>query len=142
MKKCIIFLLCILISFTACNAMTFSKESQNTVLSATGEVTISIKENSMDDTSVILLIENHTSKELTYDMTYAIEKKKNDTWYSLDKDMDFTALAAILQPNAVNEFPVAWESKLSKGLYRIVKPIVTTEGIGCFGVEFSVGETK
>lgn len=143
MKKCAVLLpLFVIILFTACSSMTFSNESPHQDLPVTGEVTISIKEDSVSDTSLILVIKNNTAKELSYDMTYTLERKKDNTWYSLDQDMAFNALAAILKPNAINEFPVSWDAKLSKGVYRIVKPVVTENGICPVAAEFSVGTAK
>ena len=118
--------------------MTFSNKSQHVDLPATSEVAIAIKEDSIGDTSLTLLIENNTSKELSYDMTYALEQKKDDVWYSWDTDMAFNALAAILKPNTVNEFQVTWNAKLSKGQYRIVKPVAITDGIRYMDAEFSI----
>lgn len=141
MKKPVMILLSVLaaLSVAACGTMTFSRRSRFADPPAAGDVTVSVKENSLHDTGLVLLIRNQTSRELTYDMTYALEQKKDGAWYAWDRELSFNAIAAVLKPDAVNEFPVSWDAGLPKGLYRIVKPVAAAGGVQYPAAEFSVG---
>lgn len=123
--------------FVGCASTHFTKESSFNQPSNLTDITISVKENSITDTSLVLLIKNNTSNEYSYDMSYYIEQKRNDEWFAEKDDRVFNALAAILKPNATDEFHVTWEKKLPKGTYRVIKPVVA-QTAGVTSVEFTV----
>lgn len=139
-KKVAALVLSLILVLTAsgCSSVKFSTPTAYEDLSGSSEVTVSIKDQSLTDTGLILLIQNHTEEELSYDMVYTIEHKKDGSWYSMDGEHIFNALAAILKPGDTNEFEVTWEGKLPKGIYRVVKPVVTSQGDTALAVEFEV----
>ena len=88
MKKAICFTLCLLTFFfiSGCNSMNFSKKSTETETYVNDEVSLEIKNDSIDNSGLVLLISNKTNTDLTYDSTYYIEQKKNGVWYSSDNE--------------------------------------------------------
>ena len=93
MKKAICFTLCLLTFFfiSGCNSMNFSKKSTETGTYVNDEVSLEIKNDSIDNSGLVLLISNKTNTDLTYDSTYYIEQKKNGVWYSSDNEQYFNA---------------------------------------------------
>lgn len=127
-----------LISLVGCSSQKFSNETELNEISSTKEISLSVKEQSLTDTGLILLIENHTDKECSYGMEYTVEQKRGDKWYSSDEEKIVESLAALLRPNETNEFSVTWKEKLPPGTYRVVKPVNTSKGNENLAVEFTV----
>ena len=86
-------------------------------------ITVDIQENSLSAEGLVLEIGNHTERERTMDMTYALEKKEGETWYLLNGEQAFESLAQILPANTSVTFAVHFENELSAGEYRIIKPV-------------------
>lgn len=78
LKKAICFTLCLLTFFfiSGCNSMNFSKKSTETGTYVNDEVSLEIKNDSIDNSGLVLLISNKTNTDLTYDSTYYIEQKR------------------------------------------------------------------
>ena len=81
--------------------MNFSKKSTETETYVNDEVSLEIKNDSIDNSGLVLLISNKTNTDLTYDSTYYIEQKKNGVWYSSDNEQYFNALAILLKSKAL-----------------------------------------
>lgn len=140
MKKAICFTLCLLNFFliSGCNSMNFSKKSTKTETYVNDEVSLEIKNDSIDNSGLVLLISNKTNTDLTYDSTYYIEQKKNGVWYSSDNEQYFNALAILLESKATNEFEVDFETTLPQGEYRIIKSINVSTGSIPLMVDFKI----
>lgn len=61
---------------SGCNSMNFSKKSTETGTYVNDEVSLEIKNDSIDNSGLVLLISNKTNTDLTYDSTYYIEQKR------------------------------------------------------------------
>ena len=115
--------------FAACDtdasksSATFSKESPYTDVCESEDVTLSLKEGSLEETRAVLLLENHTQKQMGYSHAFALEQQRDGVWYSFDRDMEFDALGIILEPQETAELSIDWGVKLPKGSYRIVKSV-------------------
>lgn len=140
MKKAICFTLCLLTFFfiSGCNSMNFSKKSTETGTYVNDEVSLEIKNDSIDNSGLVLLISNKTNTDLTYDSTYFIEQKKDGVWYSSDNEQYFNALAILLESKATNEFEVDFETTLPQGEYRIIKSINVSTGSIPLMVDFKI----
>lgn len=138
-KLCLIVALCICVMlFAACDSATFSQASPYDDILPSEEITLSLKEGSLKETGAVLLLENHTQEQMTYDHVFALEQQRDGNWYSFDQEMEFDALGILLEPQETHELSVDWGVKLPKGNYRIVKS-VTAAGEGrSLAAEFTV----
>lgn len=118
--------------------MNFSKKSTETGTYVNDEVSLEIKNDSIDNSGLVLLISNKTNTDLTYDSTYYIEQKKNGVWYSSDNEQYFNALAILLKSKVTNEFEVDFETTLPQGEYRIIKSINVSTGSIPLMVDFKI----
>lgn len=118
--------------------MNFSKKSTETETYVNDEVSLEIRNESIDNSGLVLLISNKTNTDLSYDSTYYIEQKKNGVWYSSDNEPYFNALAILLESKATNEFEVDFEITLPQGEYRIIKPINVSTGSIPLMVDFKI----
>lgn len=139
MKKLVGFMIAAcMIVLCSCGSAGFSKPTKYDSVNTTGDITLSVKENSLSDTGLVLFIQNNTQEELAYGVDYVIEQLKEDEWFSMDGEMSFIAIGVVLEPGSTNELEVTWEKKLSKGTYRVMKPVYVSEGNGIYAVEFVV----
>ena len=134
MKKTILtILLCgiLILGFVGCgkteNESKIGEES-NTEITSNDDVTLSIKEDSLTDTSATLLLKNNSDKIYSYGNPVWIEKKQDGKWYKLEtiEDIAFTLPAYELKAGEVKEVNLDWKDiygKLASGTYRIVKNI-------------------
>jgi hypothetical protein len=91
-------------------------------------VNLRVKEESLTDSRVTLILENHTDKTYIYGAGYSIEYEKDGIWYEMIpiNDMAFISIGYILKPNELKEITVDWEyhyGKLTSGKYRIIKGV-------------------
>jgi len=86
---------------------------------------IKIKEKTLSNTGLTMIIENHSDKDLEYGNPYSIEKYENGYWKSVQtiNDLNFTLQAFSISKNATKELNINWEYSYGKlkGKYRIVK---------------------
>ena len=129
MKK-IFLVLVLLFLFAGCRAAEEKENPElvesNTSLSTTSDITLAVKEGSITDTGLILLITNETSDTFTYGCEYGLEVKQDDQWYRLKIKVAVPAMAMILSegPGNTDEFHVHWnKGDVSEGSYRIVKDV-------------------
>lgn len=108
-------------------------------INITSDAILSVKENKISDQGLTLLIANKTEKDYSYDATYKLELKQDDGWLELNNEQVFSGNVWVLNAASTNEFSVTWEDELKESCeYRIVKPIVTSEGIQYLFVEFTI----
>ena len=128
MKKYLLMFMFFLL-FAGCQAAEEEKielVESDTILSATSDIALAVKEDSITDTGLILLITNETSHAFSFGCEYDLEVKKDDRWRQLEIKMAIPAIGLILGegPGNTNEFYVHWnKGDLSEGEYRVVKEI-------------------
>ena len=91
-------------------------------------ISLSIKEDTLTNTSATIIITDQCDHLNTYDNKYLIEKYDNDTWNPLKKseDEEVPENHYIKDKNNMIEININWKDtygKLKKGKYRIVKEL-------------------
>ncbi len=90
------------------------------------DVLLSLKEGSLSNTGVTVIIKNNSDKFLYFDEEYEIEIKQDDDWYKINAVLDFTEPLWELAPSESKELKVFWKNgygKLASGQYRIIKKV-------------------
>ena len=129
-KKILAILLCgvILLGITGCGSNnTFDIGGKSDIeISNNVDVSLSIKEETLDNTGVTLILENNSDKLLRYDEVYEIEIKKDNEWHKINVELYFTLPLWGVEPNSEEELELNWENgygKLAPGEYRLIKKI-------------------
>ena len=129
-KKILAILLCgvILLGITGCGSNnTFDIGSKSDIeISNNVDVSLSIKEETLDNTGVTLILENNSDKLLRYDEVYEIEVKKDDKWHKINVELYFNEPLWGVNPKSKDEIDLNWEygyGKLTPGEYRIIKEV-------------------
>jgi hypothetical protein len=130
MKKIVVnvILSIFLLSITGCqntNDFTIGEKSDIEIINS--DVSLSIKDESITSTGLTFILENNSSNDITYDETYELEIKEDNSWYKINVQLDFNSPEYILKSGNFKEIEINWKSgygKLSKGEYRFVKKIV------------------
>ena len=128
MKKIILTILLfgiLIIGLVGCGK---EKKESNTKITSDGDVTLSIKEDSLTNTGATLLLKNNSDKTYSYGNPFWIEKEQNGKWYKLEtiEETAFTLPAYEIKSGEVKELNLDWKDiygKLTSGTYRIVKSI-------------------
>lgn len=125
-KKVTIILLCGMIIFGLIiwNHNKIGKRSNIQI--SQNDVSMMIKEGTLTNTNVTLIIKNNSDKKVRYGESFQMEIKKNNKWYQLNMkhEVFFTLAATILDAQEQREIELNWEDeygKLKKGTYRIIK---------------------
>lgn len=123
MKK--IFLTILLaLTLTGCNKTNLLEES---TLNMNNEyLKMEINEEKTTNEGITFKLINISNYDLTYGLSYHLEKEENDKWYKVKpkEEMHFIMVAYNLKKGEEKEENLKWTSyygKLSKGKYRIVK---------------------
>ncbi len=127
-----------LFTLTSCDGSGFNTASPHGELFATDDVTLSVKQDSLTSTGLVLLITNNTESTFSCDTVYYIEQKRNGAWFTSSEDNSFTAIGIILEPNSTSEFNIEWDGVLPKGEYRVVKPITINDETKHTGTLFNI----
>lgn len=90
------------------------------------EVIMQLKENTLSNTGLTIILKNQSNIDIQYGNPYSIEKYQNGYWKTVEliNDMAFTLPAYELKTNESKEININWEygyGKLPSGKYRIVK---------------------
>lgn len=131
MKKTILtILLCgvMVLSITGCgtNKNEFDIGNESDIVVSGQDVSLTIKEGTLKNTGVTLVLKNSSNKLLRYDEVYEIEIKKDDKWHKINVELNFTLPSFDLKANETKEIDLKWADgygKLAKGTYRIIKGI-------------------
>lgn len=131
MKKTILaILLCgvIMLGITGCGSSnTFDIGSVSDVeIRNNNDVTLSIKDGTLKNTGVTLILKNDSDKLLYYDEYYKMEIKKDNEWHTINVELYFNDPLWIVKQNSKKEIKLNWEhgyGKLAKGDYRIIKKV-------------------
>ena len=97
------------------------------------DVIMTIKDGTLTNKSVTLILTNNSDRKIQYGSPYEIEIKKNDEWYKINAKLNFTLF--ILESKKKNEFKLNFEEgygKLPSGTYRVIKKIDKEKEDGLF----------
>ena len=88
------------------------------------DVTMTIKDGTLTNKSVTLVLTNNSDKNFQYGNPYEIEIKKNGEWHKINAELDFTLPAFHLLSKESIDIELDWENgygNLTEGTYRIIK---------------------
>ena len=131
MKKIILTILLlgiIVLNLTGCgssNTFTIGDVSDMEI-SNNSDVSLSVKDGTLKNTSVTLILANDSDKLLRYDDVYEIEIKKDNEWHKINVELYFDMPLWEAKENSKEEIELNWEheyGKLAKGNYRIIKEV-------------------
>lgn len=88
---------------------------------------------------IVLNIKNFSDENLYCDFEYRIEKYKNKSWYIFEGNGYTEALGIVIPEYDTHEFEINRKYPLSRGKYRIIKTISTSEGEHALSAEFEIG---
>ena len=140
MKKMVfVILLCgvLILTITCCvksnNKLDIGNKSN--VKALKNDVIMTIKDGTLTNKSVTLVLTNNSDKKIQYGSSYEIEIKKNDEWHKINAELNFTLQLFILESKKKNEFELNFEDgygKLPSGTYRVIKKIDKEKKDGVF----------
>lgn len=140
MKKMVfVILLCgvLILTMTGCvktkNKLDIGNKSNIKALK--NDVIMTIKDGTLTNKSVTLVLINNSDKKIQYGSSYEIEIKKNDEWHKINAELNFTLQLFILESKKKNEFKLNFEEgygKLPSGTYRVIKKIDKEKEDGLF----------
>jgi hypothetical protein len=94
-------------------------------------VTLEIRENTLSDKGLTLVIKNVTPREYIFSPSYCVEQEINGQWHRVPYVTKIVGWRSsdnlIVVGNSVNELEINWEwlyGNLSSGNYRIIKSCV------------------
>lgn len=99
------------------------------------DVMMTIKDGTLTNKSVTLILTNNSDRKIQYGSPYEIEIKKNDEWHKINTKLNFTLQLFILESKEKNEFELNFEDgygKLPPGTYRAIKKIDKEKEDGVF----------
>lgn len=140
MKKLVfVILLCgiMVLTMTGCenakNKLDIGNKSNINV--SQNDVIMTIKDGTLTNKSVTLILTNNSDRKIQYGSPYEIEIKKNGEWYKINAKLNFTLPLFILESKEKNEFKIDFEEgygKLPSGTYRVIKKIDKEKEDGLF----------
>ena len=140
MKKMVfVILLCgvLILTMTGCvktkNKLDIGNKSNIKALK--NDVMMTIKDGTLTNKSVTLILTNNSDRKIQYGSPYEIEIKKNDEWHKINAKLNFTLQLFILESKKKNEFELNFEDgygKLPPGTYRVIKKIDKEKEDGVF----------
>jgi len=138
-RKILITLLCgvMIFSITGCvqNKNKFEIGEKSNIEIVEKEVTLSVKENTLTNTGVTLILKNDSNVDVQYGNPYEMEIKKDGEWYKINVELYFTLPAFTLKSKETKEIKLNWENSyghLAKGKYRIIKGVDIEKEDGTF----------
>ena len=131
MKKTILtILLCgfLVLGITGCGKTKneFDIGGKSDIIISENDVTMSIKDGTLTDTSATIILTNNSDKDFQYGNPYEIEIKKDGEWHKINAELDFNLPAFDLKSGESKEIKLGWKygyGKLASGTYRIIKSI-------------------
>ena len=140
MKKMVfVILLCgvMVLAMTGCvktkNKLDIGNKSDIKV--SQNDVMMTIKDGTLTNKSVTLILTNNSDRKIQYGSPYEIEIKKNGEWHKINAELNFTLQLFILESKEKNEFELNFEDgygKLPSGTYRVIKKIDKEKEDGLF----------
>lgn len=90
------------------------------------DISLSVKDGTLKNTGVTLILKNDSNKLLRYDEVYKIEIKQNNEWHKINAELYFNEPLWEVEQNKSQELELKWEDsygRLAKGEYRIIKEV-------------------
>lgn len=90
------------------------------------DISLSVKDDTLKNTGVTLILKNDSNKLLRYDEVYKIEIKQNNEWHKINVELYFNEPLWGVEQNKSQELELKWEGsygRLAKGEYRIIKEV-------------------
>ena len=119
MKKIVfVILLCgvMVLAMTGCknvkNKLDIGNKSDIKV--SQNDVIMTIKDGTLTNKSVTLILTNNSDRKIQYGSPYEIEIKKNGEWYKINAKLNFTLPLFILESKKKNEFKLNFEEGYGK----------------------------
>lgn len=119
MKKIVLIIIILLVGCT--------KEKEENKI-----VEMKIKENTLTNEKMTIIIENNTENNIIVKPNFEIEKKQDNKWNKLKKNECKNTLGYGIDRNNKMEIEISWiceYEKLEKGTYRIIKYLENDEYI-------------
>ena len=140
MKKTILtILLCgvMVLGMTGCGKQKneFDIGNKSDIKISQNDVIMTIKEGTLTNKSVTLILTNNSDRKIQYGSPYEIEIKKNGEWYKINAKLNFTLPLFILESKKKSQFKLNFEEgygKLPSGTYRVIKKIDKEKEDGLF----------
>lgn len=104
----------------------FDVGSKSDIKVSQSDISLSVKDGTLKNTGVTLILKNDSNKLLRYDEVYKIEIKQNNEWHKINAELYFNEPLWGVEQNKSQELELKWESgygKLAKGEYRIIKEV-------------------
>lgn len=104
------------------------------------DITMTIKENSLTDSSAVIVITNNTETDYFTDKKFRIDRNIEGKWYemSMKEDMVTTMESLNIISGDSLELDLYWEryyGNLGPGKYRIVKDVTTNDNHQNYNIE-------
>ena len=101
-------------------------------------LTLDIKENTVSESGLTIIIKNETQDEYTFGSSYCVEKQIDGKWYEVPhiiENAGWNAVGYSVGENGIREMELEkrWEwlyGKLSPGNYRIIKDCIYSRSPG------------
>lgn len=156
MKKILIILLCLVIVGinTGCVRNTgFYRDVETVKIGEKSNiqinndvVSLSIKEGTLTNNGVTVILKNSSDNTIIYDDTYELEIKKDGSWYKIDVELLFNEPIWNLDSGVSKELDFNWKKSygdLDTGTYRIIKAVSLENSDGVYeeyyiGAEFTI----
>lgn len=111
--------------FASCTQKSNKKEDALNALINDNVVSLVVKDGSLTNKNVTLILENNSNYNYEYGSSYSIEYQEGNAWCEKEpnNEMNFTMIAYGLGANESKEIMIDWEGNygtLSSGIYRIV----------------------
>lgn len=126
-KRTLFILLSIVITLTitGCNNFAIGNISDIAIKNQ-DKVSLSLKDKTLKNTGVTLVLKNNNNKLLYYDEKYELEIKQSNNWYKINIEAYFNEPLWQIKPNTEQEIKLNWANvygKLAKGTYRLIKKV-------------------
>ena len=139
MKKCIALLLAalLLLGLASCGKTKLNTGGVSNVV-LTDNVSMSIKDGTLSNTSVVVILTNNTDREMIYGEGFYLELLENGEWKRLEPAPNFGwnliafKLEAKMSEKSTAEQEINWEmgyGKLPAGEYRLIKDVFAYEAV-------------
>lgn len=95
-------------------------------ISNNSDASLSVKDGTLKNTEVTLILENDSDKLLRYDEYYKMEIKEDNEWHTINVELYFNDPLWEVKQNSKEEIELNWEhgyGKLAPGGYRIIKKV-------------------
>ena len=120
-------------------------QKENINVSEIEGISMTIKKDTLKNTSATIIITDTTGKENTFDSFFKIEKKKEESWQEVKTiiaNYGFNDMGYKVGENHMLEMSMNWENlygSLDAGTYRLIKSVsMPEEEKKYFAVEFTI----